>query len=79
MVTKNLNLENFEVRKFYEKHIEHFRKHYGDVVQLMELHVNSNNEVYSGIWIDSNGVINFCSGYTVDLVKTITFWKKSRL
>lgn len=74
MTTKRLNIEKFEVRKFYEQSIARFRKQYKDVAQLREIHINKEGKVFSGEWLDSKGVINFCGGYLPDCVKIIRFF-----
>lgn len=73
METIKLNLDNFKVRCFYERIIAEMRKQYGDVSQLRELHVNSKGKIFSGEWVDSKGVSNFCGGYIIDTVKTLKF------
>lgn len=74
MIEKKLNIDHFQVRKFYEESIARFRKQYKDVVQLREVHINQEGKVFSGEWLDSRGVSNFCGGYVPDCVKIIKFF-----
>lgn len=55
----------------YSKYLNHFKKQFGDVVELVRLFINDSNQVYAAEWIDSKGVINFNSGYAIDLKVTV--------
>jgi hypothetical protein len=57
----------------YKKALRHFQDQYGDVVELKVLHVNSDNEVYSGEWLDSKGCVHFCAGFLLNLCKLVKF------
>lgn len=73
MKTVKLNLDDFKTRCLYEKVIAGMRNQYKDVVQIKELHVNANSKIFSGEWIDSRGVVNFCGGCVIDTVKILKF------
>ena len=53
--------------KTYQIAIQAFRAQFGDVVELRKLYVNQDNQVYSGEWIDSQGITNFNGGYGNDI------------
>lgn len=73
MKTVKMNLDNFKTRCLYERVIAGMRQQYGDVVQITQLHVNGEGKIFSGEWINSKGVINFCGGFAVDTVKILQF------
>lgn len=73
METKTLKLSNPKAKAFYDLSMANFRKQYKDVEELTALHVNKNGKVFSGEWIDSKGIVNFCGGWAVDCVKIIRF------
>lgn len=73
MEIKTLSLKNPKVKAFYDMSLKRMKKQYKDVVTIKELHVNKDNKVFSGEWLDSKGVSNFCGGWVVDCVKVIRF------
>lgn len=75
MIIKKLSLKNEKVAAFYAASLSNFRKQYKDVAEILALHVNAEGKVFSGEWLDSKNVVNFCGGYAVDCVKKIEFKK----
>jgi hypothetical protein len=58
---------------FYTKTLEAFRKQFKDVAKMTRIYINEAGKVYAGEWVDSNGVINFNSGYAPDVAREREF------
>jgi len=52
----------------YTKILNHFRKQYKDVSELLYLYITADNQICGGEWIDSKGVHNIAD--SVDTFET---------
>lgn len=59
--------------EFYQTVLNHFRKQYKDVSELIRLEITADNKICGGEWIDSKGDINL--GHSVDAVISIKITK----